>query len=435
MGTASMNMRRTIVPIVTRYGSVGVQLLVVTVVAQKLDAVGTSQYFTLMGWVLTSYFWVGAGLPDGAVKEVPALVVLGHHEEAARVVRRTFAVGLGTIPLGFITSVGFAYQISHQLEAAFGVGLWWSAYAAIFVAAQVLVATGSPALGSAIFYGAANLGQLCITIPAVLLLSTVETADVLTLTGLGTAVTAALSVFVALRAVRRVTTSAQTAGTEFHPLVDGHVRSALHSGAAIAVGRFVQAAIIWTPVWIAGVALNAEAAADMGIASRLVSAVAGVIAAVRFSVRPEIAAAAAVGDWDGIERTGRRIAAAASALAVLAIVSSAGLGGFMIPLIFGDAHQGVAVLTVILLFGTLGESFGGPVDETLKMSGDANFVLLAQLSVVASSAIIQLLSATWLGPEVQAVSYACGFSALYAVLIARLSRARGVVLVPGRWRQ
>ncbi|MET1085089.1 MAG: hypothetical protein ABWY12_18915 [Burkholderiales bacterium] len=429
-----MNLRRTLVPIVTRYGSVAVQLLVVTVVAQKLDAVGTAQYFTLMGWVLTSYFWVGAGLPDGAVKEVPALVALGHHDEAARVIRRTLAVGFGTIPIGFLASVGFGYQVSHQWGAAFGVGLWWSSYAAIFISAQILVAAGSPALGSAIFYGAANLGQLCVTIPAVLLLPKVGTADVLTLTGLGTALTAAASVVVVVRVSRRSIALVGTSHGNFHPLPEDHVRSALRSGAAIAVGRFVQAAIIWTPVWVAGVALNAESAADMGIASRLVSAVAGVIAAVRFSVRPEIAAAAAVGDWDGIERTGRRIAAAASALAVVAIVVTAGAGEFMIPMIFGDAHRGVAALTVILLFGTLGESFGGPVDETLKMSGDANFVLSAQTVVVAISASLQFLSATYLGPETQAATYAFGFSALYAVLISKLSRARGVLLVPGGWR-
>lgn len=428
MGTAEVNVGNAAIPILSRYGSVAIQLVVISVVARDLDSKGTAQYFSVMGWVLATYFWVGAGLPDGAVKEVPALKVLERTSDSTLLLKRAFRRSLLSLPVGFFASVVAGYAVCANVQAALATGLWWAAYAATFASSQTVVAAGKPRAGTAMFYSAANLGQVCFTVPALIIASPSEASEVLLLAGIGTGISACVCILVTTTLIDRI---GGQAPVPVSAPSDRLIRQAARAGWPIAAGRFVQAAIIWSPVWVASVALSSERAADMGLASRLVSAVAGVIAAVRFSIRPQLSEWAALGDWHAIESKGRSIATAATGLAVAALCGTLTLGWTVVPALFGHQREAAVLLTAMLLFGTIGESIGGPVDEVLKMSGAAIFVLAAQAVLVMVSALGQYAAATMVGSTALAMVYSMGFIALYIVLIIRLNMVRGILLIPG----
>lgn len=422
-----MRATRFIGPIASRYGSVAVQMLVIAVIAHSLDAQGAARYFTFMGLVLTTYFWVGGGLPDGIVREVPALRAVGQEAVARALVKVAWRRTVLTLPIGFSLVSVAAFLISREVGTAIGVGAWWTSYAIIFSAAQITVAAGSAGIGTTLFYSSANLGQLLVTVPAVLAFSTGTLQSVTLLTGLGTMLAALVAAAVALRTARKLD-SVNLSGRELD--TRSVSTSAFRVGIQIAIGRCVQAVIIWSPVWIAVALLTARNAADIGLAARLVSAVAGVIAAVRFSVRPELAAAAAVGEWLSIQRAGRSIAILATGLALSAVIATIAVGPIVISAIFGTEYGAVWLFTAILLLGTVGESVGGPVDEILKMSGDAGFVLGAQLGAMVAVVGLQTVGAIVAGPELQSVAYVATFSALYLALIIRLRLTRKITILP-----
>ena len=201
-------------------------------------------------------------------------------------------------------------------------------------------------------------------------------------------------------------------------------------GATIALGRVVQASLIWLPVWVAGIALSLEDVSLIGLSTRLVSAVAAVVAAVKFSIRPQLAALAATGDWLGIRAVASRIALYTSTLAVFAVLFFLLLGDAAVEIVFGDGYDRIGLIIALLLIGTIGESMAGPVDEILKMSGSAGIVLTVQLLLLPISAGLELIMAFLLGVEGLAIAYGVTFGFMYMSLWAHIIRKHRVVIAP-----
>jgi O-antigen/teichoic acid export membrane protein len=411
-------MRKYVIPITTRYASVLVQFAVVAIVTHALDRDDAGRYFVVMGLVLATYFVAGAGLPDGAVRYAPALAATDLVPQSDSLLKDGFRYSIATVPVGAaIAGVVVGFYVGFNYAALFA-GLWWASYGMIFVSAQMVVAAGRSELGTAMFYSAANTGQLFITVPLIILGRLHDLVLVLAVTVAGTSVAAALCLVVAFRNCDR-------ARQVREPL-----SAAWRQGAVIATGRVIQSCFLWSPVWVVGIALGPADAALVGLASRLVSSVAAVLAAVRFSIRPRLARDAAQGNWQGIQRHSSQIAFFTTSLAAVAMLVSATVGDELIALIFGPDYRGAALVVTVMLIGTIGESFGGPVDEVLKMAGHARVVVGVQVVVVFAGFGLQVLAARTGGVIGLVTVYSLLFVVQYLTLIGYLWRLRRVLIVP-----
>lgn len=208
------------------------------------------------------------------------------------------------------------------------------------------------------------------------------------------------------------------------------MRDAWRQGIMIAAGRVIQACLLWSPVWVVSVALGATDAALVGLGARLVAAVAAVIGAVRFSIRPTLVRDAAKGDWRSIEVRCSRIALFTVGLAVAAIVTLLAFGPSLVSAFFGPEFRAASYVTALMLVGTIGESLGGPVDEVLRMSGYASVVFRSQALALFVAVPAQLLAGVYGGLIALLVVYGLMFIALYSVLIGYLWRLHRILVLP-----
>ncbi|MCV7266493.1 lipopolysaccharide biosynthesis protein [Mycolicibacterium poriferae] len=414
-------MRKFGVPIVSRYGSILVQLLLVAIVTRTLDQADAGRYFVIVGAVSATMYFAGFGLPDGLVKYCPVLGAKGAHEAAAALLRNGFVVSVATVPLctGVFFVATAVYVDSWSIGAT--AALCWTAYGVIFIAAQAVVATGRGSLGTSIYYSAANTGQLIITIPAIVILKLDELQSVILALALGTLTSASACALVAWRVAGKRTISATA---KF-----GDVRAAWNQGLSLAANRVVMNCIAWVPVWIAGFTLGAADAAVVGLASRLAGVVGALNAAVRFSLRPTLARDAALGDWKKIEKRASKIGGLAFTFALFGLCGVLVVGPSVIPWIFGPEYTTVSVVTALMLVATIGSSV--PIDEVLKMSGHARVVLLAQIVAVVGGMGAQTVAADLGGVNALAFAYGGGTALMYVGLILYLWRVRGVLILPG----
>lgn len=421
---------RFLLPVLSRYSAIVVQFLIAALVTNRLPVDGAGQYFTIAGLVLSSYFLAGLGLPDGLVRTVPPLLERGEAAAATRLVRAAFATGLMS---ALVLSALFGLAIwlgGAAAKIAFGAAVWWLGYGTMFVGAQGLVAAGWVKAGAFAFYSAINLALLVSLVPAVLLSS--EPTILLFVTVSGAA--ALLSGAVIGGGLWRVTRpdAEDSIGDDATGAIWPVLQSSWPAGAAMAAGRVVQAVLIWSPVWIAGWVAGSEAAAFMGLSGRLMSAIAAVLAVVRFSIRPELARHAAAERWSEIQAVASGIAFWATALALVAIIGDLSVGRPLIVLVFGEPYGAVFLVLAISLGATLGESFGGPVDEVLKMSGAARQVLFSQTVWLVIGLGVQAGAGAVFGTLGIAAGYAATIAGLYGSLILLLWRKRGILIAP-RW--
>jgi O-antigen/teichoic acid export membrane protein len=411
-------MRKYAIPILTRYASVFIQFCLVVVVTRSLGRDDAGQYFVIMGLVLATYFMAGAGLPDGMVRFAPALAATNRCLEADRMLDKGFKLSLATIPL--CAAIGGSIVAAYTDSGVTGLlaGLWWASYGTIFVCAQLTVARRRSELGTAMFYSAASIGQLLISAPWILLLGLHRLDAVLLANVVGTSTSALVCMIIA----SRMSVKASIPGES--------LRDAWKQGLTIAIGRVIQSCLLWSPVWVVGFTLGPSDAALVGLASRLVSAIAAVLAAVRFAIRPKLAHDAAQQNWRAIERHASQIAFYTTALAICACIVAASTGNWLIALAFGGGFGGAGFVTALMLIGTVGESIGGPVDEVLKMAGHATDVLIAQVAVLVVGVGAQFFAARLGGVDAMALIYSLMFVLLYLGLIARLWFLHGIVIVP-----
>jgi uncharacterized heparinase superfamily protein/O-antigen/teichoic acid export membrane protein len=416
---AGQQVKRFLIPVSSRYASIIVQFAIVVVLTRALPIADTGVYFAVAGVVLASYFAAGLGIPDGLVPTVSARAAIEGQPAVTGLASFGLLVSLAiATPLAGVVGILVGLATSSPVIGGLATA-WWLGYATVFCASQAVVAGGRGALGAFLFYSAPNFGMLAVVTPCVVIAGqglTVELA--VGAASAGVAIAAGVALFMSLRLGGRP--RAQWAS----------LKSAWLAGLPIALGRVVQACLIWSPVWVAALILGPREAAIIGLASRLVSAVAALVAAIRFSIRADLARDAALGKWDVIQSRSSGIALVAVTLAAFAAIAVATVGQPLIPALFGIAYGNVALVAAIMLIGTLGESLGGPVDEVLKMSGQARIVLIAQIVALVLGSAAQVGLALMAGPKLVALAYAASFVGLYVALIVILHRSRGILILP-----
>lgn len=401
-----------------RYFSIGLQFAIIVLVTRYLPPAGTGSYLLIYGLMTSTYYLAGAGLPDGIVKSIAAARASGNLAPVRFLVWCSSIAGglisLATASAGAIIGILFGFMPEQTIAAA----LWWFSYGAVFHCAQCLLAVGRPSLGSFFFYPAANLFQAVFLAVYLGLNPAADVDGVIAASVLSAMCCALAAAGFVVRALKPFPTSPASA-----PLWP-----AFSLGGIICVSRVLQSALYWIPVWITGWMQGPAAAGLIAVASRLAVAVASVMAAIRFTIKPEIVSAATRGDWKGIERMGRNIASAATLAALAALIASLVIGEPVIAMAFGDTYAPAALLLSILLVGTIGECFGGPVDEVLRMT-DRSHIVLALLAVmtVVESLLIFLLGGE---PAFSAASQSVVFVAMYLVLIVYVRAKNGILIVP-----
>lgn len=410
-------MIRYVAPIAARYGALAIQFLLVLLITRRLSQADAGTYFICFGLVATTFCLAGLGLPDGLVRYCSHAIATGRDQVVRRLVRRVVLLTvasclvIGACAAGFLILDGYPVPI-----VVLGV-LWWFCYAIVFLCAQALVGLDRSSIGSFFFYMSSNVCFLVTSVPYLLLTSpTLLGTLIATVCGAGVSMLAAV-IYLNLQ-LRR-----------FKGDEDSDLTPLLRTGAVIALSRVLQAMLYWLPVWVAGAALSTSDAGVMGTAGRLLVAVGAVIAALRFTVRPEIVSAAAHGDWERIERTGRTISAVATVATILALAGVAAVGPYAVDLVFGPSYAAVVPLLLILLVGVLGESLGGPVDEVLKMTGRMVPVFVGLLIAVGIEWFGALLAAPH-GLYALAWVQAGTFVAMYGYQLLYLWITSSIVVLP-----
>lgn len=402
----------------SRYGALAVQFIIVLLVANRLPQADAGLYFVAFGIVATLFCLVGLGLPDGLVISFGRAISQGRTTAVRDALRRSLLWGGLSALLLFGGGATLAISLGNDVSYSVMTALWGMLYGMVFVAAQGLIALRSAALGSFFFYSATNLFFLFTSVPY-LLLSAVPTLQGLMGMTLLASTCAASSAIVTLW--RKARPYRGTDRADLAPPV--------RAGAVIAVSRMLQSGIYWVPVWIATLLLGSTEAAVIATAGRLLIAVTAVIAALRFSVRPAIVAAEVEGDWSAIERLGRRISMATTVFTLTAMLGLWLIGKPVLGVLLGADYAAAWGVLMVLLIGALGESFGGPVDEVLKMTGDGQVVLRGLIVTVLLEATLAGLLAGQ-GIIAIAAAQALAFVGLYAYQVYRLSCLRGIRIMP-----
>jgi O-antigen/teichoic acid export membrane protein len=402
----------------SRYGALAVQFLIVILVANRLTQSEAGLYFVAFGLVATFFSLCGLGLPDGLVISIGKDISDRKTEAIQDALRRSLLLGLGSGLLMFGVGAIGAIALGQGVEYSLMTAIWGIMYGMVFVASQGLIALRCAAMGTFFFYSATNLGFLFTSVPYLLLSESPTLSGLMRITIFAATLAAVSATIAVLRKARP------------YPGKDRATLAApMRSGAVIAVSRMFQAMIYWVPIWITTFMLDASQAAVIATAGRLLIAVSAVIAALRFSVRPTIVAAAAAGDWAGIERLGRRIALGTTLFTLAAIIGLFLTGQPFLDFLLGPEYAAAWGILLVLLVGALGEAIGGPVDEVLKMTGQSRIVFTGLVVTVLLEVALGLALSPF-GVIAVAWSQAIAFVGMYAFQILALKRRRGILIAP-----
>ena len=413
-----------------RYLALAVQFILVILVTNTLAPAQAGMYFSAFGIVTTLFCLAGLGIPDGLVRSLGDQIAAGQRDSLRR--SCLFSLVFGAISMGAICLAGFSSTIYLGITAGQGtsfvglVAVWLFVYGMVFVVAQALVALQAPALGSFFFYSATNLCILCTSVPYLTFAQAPQLTTLLKITISAACIACFAGLLTLFSQIRRATsTQDMLLGTN----TPANLSLAFSIGGPIALSRMFQSMLYWIPVWVAAATLSTADSAVIGSSGRLLIAITAAIAALRFSVRPAIVAAAAQNDWLKIERIGRRICIFTTGVTLLAIFALWSTGAAVLGILLGDEYSAAWGILLILLIGALGEAFGGPVDEVLKMTG-AGLVVLFGLIVTAGLQTALAFAAVPLGLTGFAGTQAFCFCLMYAAQVAYLYRIRGILIIP-----
>jgi O-antigen/teichoic acid export membrane protein len=364
--------------------------------------------------VNTTYFLAGFGLPDGLVKWVAQAPLLGDHHRVRATIRRAAKYTAAAILVTGAVALMFATHRFSPAIVLLAIG-WWCCYGVLFFAAQVLVAIRQTNWGAFFFYPATSIGLFVFSVPYLLLSSKPDIQGTLTFTLYGAVVCMAASVICVLKF--------------WAVFPDGKnpvsVTPIFQLGFMIGVSRVLQTAIYWIPVWAIGVKGDAAAIGSMGTASRLAAAVAAVMAAIRFTIRPEVVRHATQGNWNALAVRSRQLASIATLATLVALGGTLLVGRWAIGLVFGSTYSAAAPIVAVFLIGTLGECIGGPVDEIMKMTGNARRVMTAvMIGVGAEAALVWAMISR--GSTSIAAMQSLVFVCVYAYMLWFVRKEQGV---------
>jgi O-antigen/teichoic acid export membrane protein len=395
-------------PILLRYLSMVLQFVTLIFVTRRLSPEDVGAYYAIFGFVNTTYFLAGFGIPDGMVKWVAHAISVGESSHVRALIRRG-AIYTGVLTVASAVAAAIllvAVKYPLPLRMILLISAWWICYGVLFFGSQVLVALRRTSLGAFFFYPASSIALFVTSVPYLLLSRQPTILGTMEATVAG-----------ALACAIGSTLYAALSWREF-PRGSGRASLApvFRLGSLLAGSRVIQTSLYWIPVWGIGFGHGASAVAAMGTASRLSAAVSAVMAAIRFTIRPTIVNYAAKDDWRSIARESNQVATAATLSTLLAIAGTLVFGSWAIGLVYGAAYRQAAPLLAVFLIGTLAESIGGPVDVILTLTGKARqatatLVVAAAIEAVLVWAVIRQPGVTIAGAQ------SLVFVAMYAYLL------------------
>jgi O-antigen/teichoic acid export membrane protein len=406
--------------LVSRYGALAAQFLIVILVARHLPKADAGTYLLVFGAITTTSVFAGFGAPDGLVKALPELMH-GSHPGAVRTELKrsaSFTAGTSVLLVAVLAAIGLSRGYGGMLLLLSVT--WWLAYATVFFCGQALVALGSATLGAFVFYALNNLLLLVTTAPYLLIDREASVQGALQASNVAGWSAAVLGIVILAVAARRL-----PAGTD-RTTPRG---STFKLGLIIAAARMFQAALYWVPAWAVAAASGPADAAVMSTAGRLLIAATAVIAVFRFTIRGRIVAAGARGDSSAIERMARAAATISTLIALVALLTVLAAGRPVISLIFGAGFREAGPVLAVLLVGAIGESVGGPVDEVLKYRGYAMPVLAGLIVTVAVEVALAWVLAPH-GALAAAAAQAIAFCGMYAYQIILCRTRLGLLILP-----
>ncbi len=405
----------------SRYGALVLQFVNVALLTNHLSTADATRYFAVLGIALASFALAGLGMPEALVARVPALVARGEHDRAAATLRHGFLRSLAMSAAMAVLVAGVSFGIWNEWGIALATAAWWAGYALVFIASQVLMAVRRESQGTFVFYVLINITTtvaLATVIVATPARGLMAFAAVSATSALATGVVAAVMV------MRLVPRSAA------RPLDD-----LVRVGLPLAIGRASSGVLFWSPVWAASATLPSDHAAQVAIAVRIFSAVAALMAAVRYSVRPEMAELGARGDWAAVSAVGSRIAGIATVFAIAVTIAVPVFGPWAIPIAFGPEYALVWVPLTILCVAGIADSASGPVDVVLRMTGHGLSVLVVQVLASVGAVALQFAGGMLLGEWAIPAAFAVAYSAMFACLLVLARRWHDVKIVPRLSRQ
>jgi O-antigen/teichoic acid export membrane protein len=423
---------KRLAPLVSRYGAIVLQFAVVASIARSLSLRDAGVYISLNGVVTVTFVAAGFGIPDGLVRTVSVLRGSEKQTEALNLLRRGLAWAvLSLIPTAVV--VGAVVGLTRNPITGLWMMLWWALYGLSFLIAQGLVALGRGVLGTFVFYTLINVGVAVVVIPAAALGWVHSVSAAMAFTVIGAAVSLlGFAPFVPRAALSSRSTAARwvprlpsrlssplpvnianidTTGVVVRKITQPKAQTTLGEtrrvGLAIAANRVVQAAAIWSPVWISAVVVHVHGwSAIVGVGSRLAAAVGAALAAISFSIRPRIVSFAAKGDATGLETALRRVSIFTVGLVLVAAVGALTIGRPLIELSFGRRYGDAAWVLTIMLIGAAADGFAGASAEVVKMVGSASRLLVVQIGVFGLGAVAQVVIGTLAGQWWQLAAYA-----------------------------
>lgn len=405
----------SLAPIITRYVGIGIQFLIVVAIARTLPMADAGIYLSLSGGVQATFFAAGVGIPDGLVRTFGELGARGDAARARALMRRGVSRSVGlTVALAIGASIaGVVATGSMMLGGLFGA--WWLCYGLMFITAQALVAVGRGRTGAAIFYGLINTGLLVVLVPSLLVGLVDSLVGALTFTVLGAAGSLVFAILILSRTSsplmrREGTSTAAQLGETFS------------IGAVIALNRVLQGALIWSPVWIAGALYGPATAALIAVASRLAGVVGAALAAVNFSIRPDIVRLAVHRSFNKVRRQLVRVSAAATCLVFVAWIANFLIGAEAIARLFGRPYETASTLLAILLIASLAEALSGASAEVARMIGSPMWLLIVQVCFALIATAGQVAFGSRFGPSSQIAFFALCMSLYYGVVAHRAYR-------------
>jgi O-antigen/teichoic acid export membrane protein len=404
--------------ILSRYGAIGIQFIIVVLVARILNPIDAGAYLALFGLIGTSFTLFGAGIPDGLVKAVSTKVAQQSYGGItlgilrAGIVASALSLAAGCLAATTLIYIGYAPNIAMIML------VWWLAYGMTFFCAQSLVALHRAAVGSFFAYSAINIVYLVTSVPYLLFAAQPHLSGLLMSSAAASFFAACTSIVILKRSCP------PNDGAKPFPL-----RPMWLPGISMACSRFLQASLAWLPVWVIAIGLGSADAALYGAAGRLVVGVTAVIASLRFAVRPAIVRNFVRDDWSAIESLSRGIAVASVVPTLIAIAAVYWAGDFLLSRLLGLAYEESSGILLVLLLGALAEAIAGPVDEILKMTGATRFVLGSLLIALTLEFVLSWALLRY-GIQMVAVAPVVAFATMYFSQIVYLRRLRGILVYP-----
>lgn len=401
-----------------RYVGVALQFVVLAVVARKLSPEDYGRYVFVLSVVLPTYFLFGLGASEAFLRTAPTGSQV--RDDVAQLAGGTLllcgvsalAVSAGSLLIQSTFGMSGSGSATAWFVAAFLI-----ANGVMFNTSQLLLGVGKGQLGSFFFYPAVNLSLVAVAVPY-LTWSNQPTFTGVAVASCGAALlVATVSMGLVCREVPIRWPAWKTMG------------SLIGIGLRLAAARAMYSAGLWIPAFFAGLLLTPTEAGILGTASRLAAAVTATLASTRFVVRPEIVRAYSMGRLDHLRKVCGAIATLVIVLTLSAVAVNALVGKRLIESVFGAGYISASAIMAVLLFGTVAESVGGPVDEVLKMTGRdrivlgilfGGVVLLCVGEYAASSAGLYAMAWTQVAYSV----------AVFGTMIIAVRRSLGIWLLP-----